>query len=75
MFLASIAVIILLMKIADIGPVANWSWFYVMLPFVLLVFWWEFLSKWIGWDKRAAEKKMAADVKENQETKKKNRGF
>lgn len=75
MFLASIAVIILLMKIAEIGPVASWSWFYVMLPFALLFFWWEFLSKWMGWDKRAAEKKMAEDVKDNQETKKNNRGF
>ncbi len=75
MFLATIAVIILLMKIAEIGPVANWSWFYVMLPFALLFFWWEFLSKWMGWDKREAEKKMAQDVKDNQETKKKNRGF
>lgn len=75
MFLASIAVIILLMKIAEIGPVASWSWFYVMLPFALLFFWWEFLSKWMGWDKRAAEKKMAQDVKDNQETKKNNRGF
>ncbi len=75
MYLASIAVIILLLKIADIDPVAKWSWFYVMLPFILLLFWWEFLSKWIGWDKRAAEKKMAEDVKQNQETKKKNRGF
>ncbi len=75
MFLASIAVIILLMKIAEIGPVATWPWVYVMLPFILLIFWWEFLSKWIGWDKRTAEKKMAKDVKENLETKKKNRGF
>jgi small Trp-rich protein len=75
MFLAAIAVIILIMKLAGIGPVATWSWFYVLLPFALLAFWWEYLSKWIGWDKRAAEKKMAEDIKQNQETKKKNRGF
>ena len=75
MFLAIIAVIILIMKIADINPVANWSWFYVLLPFALLAFWWEFVSKWIGWDKRNAEKKMAADMKKAAETKKKNRGF
>jgi small Trp-rich protein len=75
MFLAAIAVIILIMKLTEIGPVATWSWFYVLLPFALLAFWWEYLSKWIGWDKRSAEKKMAADVKENEATKKKNRGF
>ena len=75
MFLAVIAVIILLLKIADISPVGNWSWFYVLLPFGLLAFWWEFVSKWIGWDKRAAEKKMAEEMKQAQETKKKSRGF
>ena len=75
MFLAVVAVVILLMKIAEINPVANWDWWQVMLPFALLFFWWEFLSKWIGWDKRTAERKMAEDMKQSQETKKKNRGF
>jgi small Trp-rich protein len=75
MYLAAVAVIILLLKILEVDPVAKWSWFYVAIPFVLLAFWWEYLSKWIGWDKRAAEKKMADDVKENAATKKKNRGF
>ncbi len=75
MFIAVIAVIILLMKVADIEPVASWSWFYVLLPFGLLAFWWEFVSKWIGLDKRTAEKKMAKEMKQAQETKKKNRGF
>jgi small Trp-rich protein len=75
MFLAVVAVIILLMKIADINPVANWHWFYVMLPFALLVFWWEFLSKWIGWDKHAAERKMAEEMKQSAKTRQKNRGF
>jgi len=75
MFLAVIAVIILLMKIADIDPVGSWSWLYVLLPFVLLAFWWEFISKWVGWDKRTAEKKMAEEMKQAAEAKKKNRGF
>ncbi len=75
MYLAAVAVIILIMKLLEIDPVAKWSWFYVLIPFAVLAFWWEYLSKWIGWDKRAAEKKMAEAVKENAATKKKNRGF
>jgi small Trp-rich protein len=75
MFLAVIAVIILLMKVMDIAPVANWSWWIVLLPFGLLFFWWEYLSKWIGWDKRTAEKKMAEDVQRQKEAAKKQRGF
>jgi len=75
MYLAAIAVIILLLKVLEVDPVAKWSWFYVLIPFAILAFWWEYLSKWIGWDKRTAEKKMAEAVKENAATKKKNRGF
>lgn len=75
MYLLIIAIIILLLKVADIAPVADWSWFWVLLPFGLLMFWWEYLSKWIGWDKRTAEKKMAEDVKRQKEIQRQNRGF
>lgn len=75
MLLAIVAVVILLMKIADIGPVAHWSWFYVLLPFVLLFVWWEWLSKVVGWDRRNAQKKMQEEMKESEEWKKKRRGF
>lgn len=75
MYLLIIAIIILLLKVADIAPVGNWSWFWVLLPFGLLMFWWEYLSKWIGWDKRTAEKKMAEDVKRQKDIQRQNRGF
>ena len=73
--LAIVFVIIFLMKILDIPPVANWGWFWVLLPFGLLMLWWNVITPMIGWDKKIAEKKMAADMKEAEETKKKNRGF
>ena len=73
--LAIVAVIILLMKLADIDPVARWSWLWVLLPFGLLILWWEFISPMIGWDKKAASKKIAADEKAAIERKKKERGF
>lgn len=75
MLLAIVAVVILLMKIADIGPVAHWSWFYVLLPFVLLFIWWEWLAKLVGWDRREAEKRRQEEMKEAEEWKKKRRGF
>jgi len=75
MYLAAIATIILLMKIFDIGPPGSWSWFYVLMPFVVLFIWWEFVSKWIGWDKKAAEAKMKADERSLKEAQKKQRGF
>lgn len=73
--LAIVAVLILLMKLADIGPVATWSWFWVLAPFAVLFAWWEIISPMIGWDKKKATKKMAEDAKAAEEFKKKQRGF
>ncbi len=73
--LAVIFVILLLMKLLDINPVANWSWIWVLTPFALLMLWWNVITPLIGWDKRVAEKKMKKEQAEAQETKKKNRGF
>ena len=75
MWLAAIFVIIFLLKILDIPPVGNWSWLWVMTPFGLLMLWWNVITPMIGWDKKVAEKKMAADMAEAEATKKKNRGF
>ena len=75
MALAVIFVVIFLLKILDIPPVGNWSWFWVMMPFAVLMLWWNVITPMIGWDKKMAEKKMVADMKEAEETKKKNRGF
>ena len=73
--LAIAFVIIFLLWILDIQPVGSWKWYWVMLPFGLLMLWWNVITPMIGWDKRMAEKKMAADMKEAEETKRKNRGF
>ncbi len=73
--LAVVGLIILLMKIGDVSPVANWSWWWVASPFIVVFFWWEVVSKWVGWDRKTAEKRMADAEKMMQETKRKNRGF
>ena len=73
--LAVIAVIILLMKLLEFGPVATWSWIWVLAPFGVLFVWWEFIAPMIGWNKKEAEKKMAEDAKAAEEFKKKTRGF
>lgn len=73
--LAVVAVLILIMKIAEIGPVAKWSWLWILAPFLVLFLWWEFIAPAIGWDKRRAAAKMKQDELEEKERKKKNRGF
>ncbi|MBL0122743.1 MAG: TIGR04438 family Trp-rich protein [Betaproteobacteria bacterium] len=73
--LAVVATIILLLKIAEIGPPAKWSWFWVLIPFAVLFLWWTVITPMIGWDKKMAEKKMKKEQAEAEITKKKNRGF
>ena len=73
--LAVVAIIILLLKLAEIGPVANWSWFWILIPFGVLALWWNVITPLIGWDKKVAEKKMKKEQQEAEATKKKNRGF
>ena len=73
--LAVVAIIILLLKLAEIGPPANWSWFWVLVPFGVLALWWNVITPMIGWDKKMAEKKMKQDQDEAAAAKKKNRGF
>jgi small Trp-rich protein len=73
--LAVVATIILLLKIAEIGPPANWSWFWVLVPFAVLFLWWSVITPLIGWDKKMAEKKMKKEMAEGEITKRKNRGF
>jgi small Trp-rich protein len=73
--LAIIAVLILAMKIFDIGPVATWSWWWVLAPFAVLFLWWEVIAPAIGWNKRSAELKMKKEAEDAEEFKRKQRGF
>lgn len=70
-----IGVILLLLKIADIGPVGNLSWLWVLSPFAAAFVWWEVICPLIGWDKRQAQRKMKKDQEEAAAWKKKTRGF
>ncbi len=73
--LAIVAVLILLMKIAEVGPVATWSWLWVLAPWGVLMLWWELISPLIGWDKRVAAKKIEQEERLKREHAKKMRGF
>jgi small Trp-rich protein len=49
--------LLLLMKFAEFGPVANWSWLVVLAPFVLAVLWWNFADA-VGLPQKWAMQKM-----------------
>ena len=70
-----IGVVLLLMKILEVGPVATLAWWWVLAPFGVAFIWWEAIVPLIGWDKRQAANKMKKEQEEAQAWKKKTRGF
>jgi small Trp-rich protein len=53
MYLLGLGVILLVLKYAEIGSVANWSWWVVAVPFGLAVAWWSW-ADYTGYTKRKA---------------------
>lgn len=47
-----IGILMALLKFAEIGPFAAMSWWWVALPFVLVVVWWEVIVPVFALDKK-----------------------
>lgn len=62
MWFVALGVALLVMNLAGIGPVGEWTWrahWWLMLaPFALAVAWWAWADA-TGWNKRKAMQKMA----------------
>ena len=57
MYLLGLGIILLLMKWQEIGPVATWSWWLVLAPFVGAALWWTWADA-SGYTKRKAMETM-----------------
>lgn len=53
MYLLGLGLILLLLKYAEVDPVAAWSWWWVLAPFGLAVAWWAWADS-SGYTKRKA---------------------
>ena len=53
MYLLGLGIVLLLMKYLEIGPVATWDWWLVLVPFGLAVAWWAWADA-TGYTKRKA---------------------
>jgi len=42
MWFVAIGVVLILLKLLSVGPVADWSWLWVLSPFAAAVAWWAF---------------------------------
>jgi small Trp-rich protein len=57
MFFVVLGILLGLMKIADYGPVATWSWWAVLWPWAAAVLWWAWADA-TGYTKRREMDKM-----------------
>jgi small Trp-rich protein len=64
--LVVIGTLLLLAKLAEFGPTANWSWWVVLAPFAGAILWWQFADS-TGWTQRRAIDKMERRKAERRE--------
>ena len=57
MYLVVLGVALLILKLAEFGPVSEWSYWAVLWPFAGAVAWWAFADG-TGWTKRREMDKM-----------------
>ncbi len=69
MYFLGLGVVLLVLKYLEIGPVATWEWWVVLIPFALAVVWWAWADS-SGYTKRRA---MEREDKRRQERIDKNR--
>lgn len=53
MYLLGLGIVLLALKYLEIGPVAAWDWWLVLLPFALAAAWWAW-ADFSGYTRRKA---------------------
>ena len=53
MYFLGLGLVLMLLKYIEWGPVAAWSWWLVLTPFVLAIAWWSWADS-TGYTKRKA---------------------
>ncbi len=54
MWIMLIGVVLLVGKLLEIGPLGELSWWWVLLPFLVALVWWEVFERRLGLDKKKA---------------------
>ena len=57
MYMLGLALVLTLLKYLEIGPVANWSWWWVLAPYGLTAAWWDWADA-SGYTKRKEVEKI-----------------
>jgi len=69
-----LGVILVALKYLEIGPVATWSWWWVLAPFAVTAVWWVWADS-TGYTKRKAMEKMDERKRERVERQKESLGM
>ncbi|MDX2219167.1 MAG: TIGR04438 family Trp-rich protein [Burkholderiales bacterium] len=64
MYLLIIGFLLVLLKFMDINPVAGWSWWVVLSPFFIILFWWEVIERVFKLREKREAAKLVAERKE-----------
>ena len=54
MWILLVGLVLLVGKLLEFGPLAELSWFWVLLPFGIALIWWEVFERRLGLDKKKA---------------------
>ncbi|MCZ2407289.1 MAG: hypothetical protein BGO74_10860 [Burkholderiales bacterium 68-12] len=57
MYLLGLGILLALLKYLEIGPMAQWSWWVVLIPFGLTLLWWAWADA-TGYTKRKEMEKV-----------------
>ena len=63
MYTLILGILLVALKYLEIGPVAQWSWWWVLSPFAVTLLWWAWADM-TGYTKRKAMQKMDERKKE-----------
>ena len=64
MYLLIIGFLLVLMKFMELGPVASWSWWIVLSPFMIILFWWEVVERIFKLREKREASQLAKEKKE-----------
>ena len=74
MWMVALGVLLMLLKLADIGPFGMWSWWGVLWPFGVAIVWWAWADS-SGWTQRRQMDKMEARKADRRKKNLANLGF
>ena len=57
MYTLGLGILLCLLKYLEVGPVATWSWWWVLSPFAITLLWWAWADS-TGYTKRKAMEKV-----------------